>query len=96
MYTKSISSFKSESEVAKGGFFCCLKNKILKVRSIERRFNMFLEKNPLWSSLICLSEAIRNQNFSRKSINFWFKKLVEKDDYCKEDKKDIISSLEKL
>jgi len=34
--------------------------------------------------------------FSRQSIHNWFNKLVDKNDYAKEDKKAIMSFLESL
>jgi len=64
------------------------------MRSIERRFNKIIQKNPNWSSYICFAEAIKKQNFSRQAIHRWFNKLVEKDDYVKSEKRAVLDFLE--
>ncbi len=51
------------------------------MKSIERRFNKFKDKQSGWSTYSCFVAAIRGQNFSSESIRRWFNKLVEKDDY---------------
>ena len=63
------------------------------MRSIERRFKNIQKKNPYWGSYICFIEVIKNQNFNKKTICNWFNKLVDKDDYYKEDKKMLIAHL---
>ena len=66
------------------------------MRSIERRYKSIEAKNPLWSLFICFAEAVKNQHFNRQAISRWFSKLVEKDDYSKSDKKQILNHLEDL
>ncbi len=66
------------------------------MKSIQRRFNNIQEKNPYWSSIICFNEAIREQGFSQKNIYYWLPILVDKDDYDKSDKKEILSFLKML
>jgi hypothetical protein len=63
------------------------------MRSIERRFNTFQHKRPILSSLINFGAAIREQRFSDGAIHRWFNKLVEKDDYARNDKRTILSHL---
>jgi hypothetical protein len=60
------------------------------MKSIQRRFNKIQQKNPYWSSIVCFNEAIKEQSFSRKSIYYWFSKLVNKNDYQKCDKKTML------
>lgn len=66
------------------------------MRSIERRFKNISEKKPFWSSYLCFTEAIKGQKFTKPMISKWFSKLVEKDDYSKSDKKQILRQLEQL
>ena len=66
------------------------------MKSLERRHRNIQEKNPCWSSYICFANAVTGQNFTRRSIQFWFNKLVDKNDYSQKDKKDIIIHLTKL
>ena len=66
------------------------------MKSLERRFNNISTKNPYLSSYLCFVVAVRDQNFSKKIIAFWFNKLVEKDDYSKQDKKELIGQLNLL
>ncbi len=63
------------------------------MKSIERRFNNILEKNPYWSSYICFAETIRERGFSSQTISRWFNKLVDKNDYDKKEKKGIVMHL---
>ncbi len=66
------------------------------MRSIKRRFKKILTKNPCKSSYICFSEAIRGQKFSKQTIHRWFAKLVDKNDYCRSEKRAILSHLDNL
>ena len=65
------------------------------MRSIERRFRLEQEKSPLSSTFICFSAAVHKQRFSRKMIMEWFNKLVDKNDYDKKEKKELIEFLER-
>lgn len=64
------------------------------MKSIERRFKIVSQKNPYSSSLACFKIAIEGQNFKKRTIRHWFRLLVEKDDYDKKDKRQILNSLE--
>lgn len=66
------------------------------MKSLERRFKRVSIRNPFWGSYICFAETVRGQNFNHKSILYWFNKLVEKDDYSQEDKRQLIANLENL
>ncbi len=66
------------------------------MKSIARRFKKISEKNPYWSDNTCFAVAITGQNFSRQTIAKWFNKLVDKNDYGKNDKKAITAFLERL
>ena len=66
------------------------------MKSLERRFNKISAKNPLWSSYVSFAEAVHYQNFTRQVIHRWFSKLVDKNDYVKCEKKEILSHLENL
>ncbi len=63
------------------------------MRALERRFNNITRLNPYWSSYVCFAEAIKNQEFSKRTIMFHFNGCVKKDDYRKEEKKSIIKHL---
>ena len=66
------------------------------MKSIQRRFNDITEKNPYWSSHTSFAMAIMKQKFSRKSLHYWFNKLVEKADYAKSEKQEVMLYLEEL
>jgi len=66
------------------------------MKSIERRYKKIEVKKPRWSSYICFAEAVKDQHFSRQAISRWFSKLVEKNDYARSDKKQILNHLEDL
>ncbi len=66
------------------------------MKSLERRFKGIVARHPFWSSYVSFAEAVKGQNFNRKSLQYWFNKLVEKDDYSLVDKKRLIANLENL
>lgn len=66
------------------------------MKSLERRFKKIQDENPALGDYICFARAITGQNFSERIITFWFNKLVPKDDYLKEEKKDLIKHLMSL
>lgn len=63
------------------------------MKSLERRFKIIAEKNPLLSSYECFALAGMGQKFSREIIGHWFYKLVEKDDYAKNEAREILDHL---
>ncbi len=66
------------------------------MKSLERLFNSIAEKNPNWSSYVCFAEAIKGRGFGKQTIPRWFQKLVDKKDYERSDKKEILAHLENL
>jgi len=66
------------------------------MKSIARRFNNVSQKNPGLSTIVCFAIAITEQNFSCQTIARGFNKLVDKNDYDKKDKKEIMNFLERL
>lgn len=63
------------------------------MRSIEKRFKHREEKNPCWSSWVCFADAIMGQNFNRKILREHFNNLVDKNDYEKKDKMQLLKYL---
>jgi hypothetical protein len=66
------------------------------MKSVKRIFNKVKKRNPLWSDYICFAEAVRGKKFSRKTIVRHFNSLVDKGDYAKGEKKDILKFLVEL
>jgi len=66
------------------------------MRSIERRFANVLADNPGYSTYTAFAEAVRGQQFGVAVLRQWFDKLVDRDDYKRGDKEDIIKHLELL
>jgi len=63
------------------------------MKSIRRRFDDVKEKNPYYSDYICFAFAIEGQKFTRKRLINWFNKLVDKDDYVRNERPQIIDHL---
>lgn len=63
------------------------------MRSIERKFNNVQEKNQLWSSYLCFANTIKGNNFSEDRLKRMFTKLVDKNDYAQNEKRQIIRHL---
>jgi predicted Ser/Thr protein kinase len=66
------------------------------MKSVKRVFNRIRSENPYWSDYICFAEAIRGKKFSRKTIIRNFNSLVDKEDYARNEKKEIIDFLMEL
>jgi len=66
------------------------------MRSLEARYKNIADRNPDWSSYACFAEAIKGQGFETQTVRRWFSKIVEKDDYERNDKKKILLQLERL
>ena len=58
------------------------------------KFQDTTRENPYWSSWICFCETIgKSKNISRKTIRKHFEKLIEKDDYSKKEKLQLLNYL---
>ena len=66
------------------------------MKSLERRYNNIAKKHTGWSSYICFAKAVTRQQFTKRSIQYWFNKLVDKQDYSKNDQTQILKHLESL
>jgi len=66
------------------------------MKSVKRVFNRIRSENPYWSDYICFAEAVRGRKFSRKTIIRNFNSLVDKEDYARNEKKEIIDFLMEL
>ena len=63
-------------------------------RFAEQEFITTMCLNPYWSSFICFAETIWEKNgLSKRTINKAFKKLVDKNDYSKRDRSQILKQL---
>jgi hypothetical protein len=63
------------------------------MKSIQRKFESIKEKNPDWTSYTSFAQTISDQSFSEKLIRRYFNKLVDKEDYLPEEKKEILNHL---
>lgn len=66
------------------------------MRSIQRRFEIFKNKNRNFSDYINFAESIKNQNFNKEMMSRWFSKLVPKEDYDQKDRSKLINHLANL
>jgi hypothetical protein len=66
------------------------------MKSIERRFRNIQEANPYWSLLVCFNETVFRQNFTRRTIAFWFLKLVDKSEYLPSHQRTLIEQASTL
>jgi hypothetical protein len=66
------------------------------MRSLKRVFNKIRTKNPYWSNYTCFAEVARGRKFFRKTIIRNFNSLVDKEEYVRSEKKEIIGLLVEL
>lgn len=64
--------------------------------SVKSLFNNIQIKNPYWPSWVCFTETIKQRGFAPKIVAKWFNILVEKDDYAKSEKKELLAYLNTL
>lgn len=59
--------------------------------NIQKRFEEIQNKNPYWSSIVCFNNLVASyKKLSPLTINHWFRKLVDKDDYEKNEKSELL------
>lgn len=59
-----------------------------------QEFNETKRLNPYWSDYICFAEiVIRRKNLHARTIKRYFEQLVDKEDYAKPDKRQILNFL---
>jgi hypothetical protein len=63
------------------------------MKSLKRVFNKIRSENPYWSDYTCFAEAVRGRKFSKKTIIRNFNSLVDKENYEKNEKREIIEHL---
>jgi hypothetical protein len=63
------------------------------MRSLKRVFNKIRSENPYWSDYTCFAEAVRGRKFSKRTIIRNFNSLVNKENYAKNEKREIIEHL---
>ena len=63
------------------------------MKSIQRNFSKISTDNPYWSTIICFAHIIRKKRYHYQVIKKYFNLLVDKDDYDKKDKKQILDWL---
>lgn len=66
------------------------------MKSIERRYLDYKEKNTTHGDYVCLANAVKGQNFTRITIGRWLSKLIPKDERRKKDVERLIDHLEEL
>lgn len=60
------------------------------MKSLEARFRDIEVKNPLWSTFVVFVAAINGAGFSEETIRKWFPKLVDKDDYSRSERDQLM------
>lgn len=63
------------------------------MRSLKARFKRISQKNPYWSDYICFAESVDGQKFSQSTISYWFKQLVDKEEYDPKNRNNLIRQL---
>ena len=63
----------------------------------QYEFSEIKRLNPYWSDHTCFTEAIKNRKtLHPRLIRKWFNKLVDANEYAKEDKNEVLQYLIKL
>ena len=62
-------------------------------QSIEKQFNRSQREQPALSTHMSFADAICEQGYSKRIIQRYFNKLVDKDDYLQGEKRAILQHL---
>lgn len=63
------------------------------MKSLQRAFQTHYQKSPNHSSYICFLRAVRGKKLTRRSVSYWFSRLVDPDDYASSDRNSLVSQL---
>jgi hypothetical protein len=63
---------------------------------VQQRFEKIAGAKPQLSSYMAFAEAVRETGVSEDVIRRWFRKLVDSDDYAKNEAQGVIRHLVKL
>lgn len=63
------------------------------MKSLKRAFDNLRKAEPGYSSYIAFALTINQGKYDKKTINKWFDKLVDKDDYLGLDKNSLLNQL---
>lgn len=63
------------------------------MNKLENAFKALQERNPYWSSYICLAYAVIGKKYPKTEIRLAFRKLVDKEDYAKNESEQIVGYL---
>lgn len=66
------------------------------MKSIERAFNVIQEKNPFWSSYVAFGKTVEQEQPNYRILKQWFIKLVDKNDYVRSEKTQLLTHLKSL
>jgi hypothetical protein len=66
------------------------------MRPIEIRLAEIAKKHPRWSSWSCFVHIINGKRFGKQTISNLFDRLVDKNDYARNERKELIGYLLKL
>ncbi|KKR43864.1 MAG: hypothetical protein UU10_C0002G0023 [Parcubacteria group bacterium GW2011_GWF1_40_6] len=60
------------------------------MKSIQRLFEKIAREHPNWGSVIVFNHIVNGKNFSHDRIARWFNLLVDKEEYDRSEKKQIL------
>ena len=67
--------------------------KSMKYKEIKPFFMAIKKRCPLWSDYLCFADVVTRTDRNRETIRKNFNKLVNKEDFIKEEKQDIMNYL---
>ena len=63
------------------------------MNDLKKRFQQFREEHPSLGDVIIMSMAVEGQSYSRELIQRAFNKLVSREEFEQDEKREIIDSL---
>ena len=63
------------------------------MKNLKDRFKKFREQFPYLGDVVIMSLSVENQNYPRETIQRAFNKLVSKEEYEQDEKREIVESL---
>jgi hypothetical protein len=66
------------------------------MKSLRRVFEKIKKDNRYWSDYMCFAETVHGRGFTKRTIQRHFNALIDKEDYSKSEKKEILKFLVEL
>ena len=63
------------------------------MKSLKYSFDQTRKWNPYYSDYVCFAETVRYRKFNKRTIRYWFDKLVDPWEYDAKEKEGLVNHM---